>query len=219
MGGINNVAGLIKVLLVDDHAVVRAGYRMLLENSADIEIVAEADSGEFAYKRFVEVHPDVVIMDLSLPGIGGIEAIRRIIARDPNARILVFSMHEDTVFVEQALQAGARGYITKSSAPEVLVEAVNQIASGNIHLDAGIAQRIAFQRVRGKGTPFTELSTREFEIACLLAEGLTTSEIADRLSLSYKTVANYGTQIKSKLGVSSAAELARLAIRYGVVRA
>ncbi|MCI0400683.1 MAG: response regulator transcription factor [Gammaproteobacteria bacterium] len=213
------MAGLIKVLLVDDHAVVRAGYRMLLENSADIEIVAEADSGEFAYKRFVEVHPDVVIMDLSLPGIGGIEAIRRIIARDPNARILVFSMHEDTVFVEQALQAGARGYITKSSAPEVLVEAVNQIASGNIHLDAGIAQRIAFQRVRGKGTPFTELSTREFEIACLLAEGLTTSEIADRLSLSYKTVANYGTQIKSKLGVSSAAELARLAIRYGVVRA
>ncbi len=167
---------------MDDHAVVRVGYRMLLEDSADIEIVAEADSGELACKRFVEAKPDVVIMDLSLPGIGGIEAIRRIIARDPSARILVFSMHEDTVFVEQALQAGARGYITKSSAPEVLVEAVKQIASGNIHLDAGIAQRLAFQKSRGKGTPFTDLSTREFEIFCLLAEGLSTSEIADRLS-------------------------------------
>ncbi|MEE8513902.1 MAG: response regulator transcription factor [Gammaproteobacteria bacterium] len=215
----NGAVDHIKVLLVDDHAVVRVGYRMLLEDSADIEIVAEADSGELACKRFVEVKPDVVVMDLSLPGIGGIEAIRRIIARDPSARILVFSMHEDTVFVEQALQAGARGYITKSSAPEVLVEAVKQIASGNIHLDAGIAQRLAFQKSRGKGTPFTDLSTREFEIFCLLAEGLATSEIADRISLSYKTVANYGTQIKSKLNVTSAAELVRLAIRYGIVKA
>ncbi len=215
----NGAVDHIKVLLVDDHAVVRVGYRMLLEDSADIEIVAEADSGELACKRFVEAKPDVVIMDLSLPGIGGIEAIRRIIARDPSARILVFSMHEDTVFVEQALQAGARGYITKSSAPEVLVEAVKQIASGNIHLDAAIAQRLAFQKSRGKGTPFTDLSTREFEIFCLLAEGLATSEIADRISLSYKTVANYGTQIKSKLNVTSAAELVRLAIRYGIVKA
>ena len=123
------------------------------------------------------------------------------------------------VSAQQALQAGARGYITKSSAPEVLVEAVKQIASGNIHLDAGIAQRLAFQKSRGKGTPFTDLSTREFEIFCLLAEGLATSEIADRISLSYKTVANYGTQIKSKLNVTSAAELVRLAIRYGIIKA
>ena len=210
--------GRIRVLLVDDHAVVRAGYRVLLQSSPDIEIVGEAESGEQACRLFAELQPDVVIMDLSLPGIGGLEAIRRIVSRDPGAKILVFSMHEDTVFVEQALQAGARGYITKSSAPEVLVEAVKRIAAGSIHLDAEIAQRLAFQKTRGKSTPFVGLSTREFEIFCLLAEGLNVTDIAKRLSLSYKTVANYSTQIKAKLQVGSIAELARLAIRHGVVK-
>ncbi len=209
--------GKIRILLVDDHAVVRAGYRMLLHNAAGIDIVAEADSGETACRAFAAVAPDVVVMDLSLPGMGGLEAIRRIRIRDPGARILVFSMHEDPVFVEQALAAGARGYITKSSAPQVLVEAVQQIAAGGVHLDPDIAQRLAFQRNRGQGTPLAELSTREFEIFCLLAEGLSANEIARRLSLSYKTVANYSTQIKSKLEVGTVAELARLAIRHGIV--
>lgn len=207
----------IRVLLVDDHAVVRAGYRMLLKNSEDIEVVAEADSGERACKAFAELRPDVVVMDLSMPGIGGLEAIRRIIARDVNAKILVFSMHEDTVFVEQALQAGAQGYLTKSSAPEILVEAIKELASGKQHIDSEIAKRLAVQKSRGKDSPFSGLSTREFEIFCLLAEGLNTSEIAKRLSLSYKTVANYSTQIKSKLKVSTIAELARLAIRHNIV--
>ena len=207
----------IRVLLVDDHAVVRAGYRMLLKNSEDIEVVAEADSGERACKAFAELRPDVVVMDLSMPGIGGLEAIRRIIARDMNAKILVFSMHEDTVFVEQALQAGAQGYLTKSSAPEILVEAIKELACGKQHIDSEIAKRLAVQKSRGKDSPFSGLSTREFEIFCLLAEGLNTSEIAKRLSLSYKTVANYSTQIKSKLNVSTIAELARLAIRHNIV--
>ena len=207
----------IRVLLVDDHAVVRAGYRMLLKNSEDIEVVAEADSGERACKAFADLKPDVVVMDLSMPGIGGLEAIRRIIARDANAKILVFSMHEDTVFVEQALQAGAQGYLTKSSAPEILVEAIKELAAGKSHIDSDIVQRLAIQKSRGKDSPFSGLSTREFEIFCLLAEGLNTSEIAKRLSLSYKTVANYSTQIKSKLNVSTVAELARLAIRHNIV--
>ena len=207
----------IRVLLVDDHAVVRAGYRMLLKNSEEIEVVAEADSGERACKAFAELRPDVVVMDLSMPGIGGLEAIRRIIARDMNAKILVFSMHEDTVFVEQALQAGAQGYLTKSSAPEILVEAIKELACGKQHIDSEIAKRLAVQKSRGKDSPFSGLSTREFEIFCLLAEGLNTSEIAKRLSLSYKTVANYSTQIKSKLNVSTIAELARLAIRHNIV--
>ena len=207
----------IRVLLVDDHAVVRAGYRMLLKNSEDIEVVAEADSGERACKAFADLQPDVVVMDLTMPGIGGLEAIRRIIAREANAKILVFSMHEDTVFVEQALQAGARGYLTKSSAPEILVEAIKELAAGKSHIDSEIVQRLAVQKSRGKDSPFSGLSTREFEIFCLLAEGLNTSEIAKRLSLSYKTVANYSTQIKSKLNVSTIAELARLAIRHNIV--
>ena len=209
----------IRVLLADDHAVVRAGYRVLLQHTDDIEVVAEADSGERACRAFADLQPDVVVMDLSMPGIGGLQAMRRMVARDPNARILVFSMHEDTVFVEQALQAGAQGYITKSSAPEILVEAIRELASGKSHIDTEIVQRLAFQKARGKDSPFSNLSTREFEIFCLLAEGLNTSEIAKRLSLSYKTIANYSTQIKSKLHVSTVAEIARLAIRHNIINA
>ena len=209
----------IRVLLVDDHAVVRVGYQMLLKNSDDIEVVGEADSGERACKAFIELQPDVVVMDLSMPGIGGLEAIRRITARDANARILVFSMHEATVFVEHALQAGARGYLSKSSAPDVLVEAIKELASGKSHIGPDIVQKLALQKARGKDSPFSNLSTREFEIFCLLAEGLNTSEIAKRLSLSYKTVANYSTQIKSKLEVATVAEIARLAIRNNIINA
>ncbi len=214
----NTPSTKIRILLVDDHAVVRAGYRTLLEDVPGLEIIAEADTGDSAVKLFVERTPDIVIMDLSLPGIGGLEAIRRIIQRKHDARILVFSMHEDTVFVEQALQAGARGYITKTSAPTVLVEAVRQVAAGGMYLDPDVAQRLAFQKTRGASSPMAGLSTREFEIFCLLAEGETVNDIARRLSLSAKTVANYATQIKSKLDVSSVAEIARLAIRHGFVK-
>ncbi len=213
------MSGKIRVLLVDDHAVVRAGYRSLLESAGDLLVTGEAENGEQACRIYQEQGADVVVMDLSLPGIGGLEAIRRIIARDPMARILVFSMHEDTVFVEQALQAGVRGYLPKSSAPEVLVEAVRQIAAGELHIDGDIAQRLAFQKTRGRSSPFAGLSTREFEIFCLLAEGRNINEIAERLSLSYKTVANYSTQVKNKLGASTVADLARLAIRHGLLEA
>ena len=209
----------ISVLLVDDHAVVRTGFKTLLENQGDIDVIAEAESGESACRQYIDHDPDVVIMDLSLPGIGGLEAIRRIVSRQSDAKILVFSMHEDTAFVEQALQAGARGYIGKSSAPGVLVEAVRQIANGNIYIDPDIAQRLAFQKTKGGDSPFEALSTREFEIFCLLAEGLSVNDVAGRLSLSYKTVANYATQIKSKLEVGTPAELARLTIRHGIVSA
>ena len=209
----------IRVLLADDHAVVRAGYRVLLQHTDDIEVVAEADSGEKACRAFADLQPDVVVIDLSMPGIGGLQAMRRMVARDPNARILVFSMHEDTAFVEQALQAGAQGYITKSSAPEILVEAIRELAAGKSHIDTEIVQRLAFQKARGKDSPFSNLSTREFEIFCLLAEGLNTSDIAKRLSLSYKTIANYSTQIKNKLHVSTVAELARMAIRHNIINA
>jgi len=209
----------VRVLLVDDHAVVRAGYRMLLNVAPEIEVVAEADSGELACRLFAEQAPDVVVMDLTLPGIGGLEAIRRIVQREPKAKVLVFSMHEDTLFVEQALAAGARGYVTKSSPPHVLVAAVKEVAAGGRPLAGDIEQRLAFARVRGGDSPLKELSTREFAIFCLLAEGLASAEIAKRLSLSHKTVANYGTQLKSKLKVGTVAELARLAIRHGVIDA
>jgi two-component system, NarL family, invasion response regulator UvrY len=209
---------MIKVILADDHAVVRAGYRLLLQNSDEIEIVAEVETGEQACRAFVESTPDVVVMDLSMPGMGGLEAIRRITIRDASAKILVFSMHENTVFVEQALNAGAKGYITKNSAPDVLVNAIKEIAAGGIFIDSDIAQHLAFQKARDNDKPFSGLSTREFEIFCLLAEGSNTSQIAKRLSLSYKTVANYTTQIKNKLDVKTVAELARLALSHNIVQ-
>ncbi|MGH8578903.1 MAG: response regulator [Gammaproteobacteria bacterium] len=207
----------IRVQLVDDHAVVRAGYRTLLDGAHDIIVVAEAESGEAACRAYTECRPHVVIMDWSLPGVSGLEAMRRILARDVSAQVLIFSMHQDTPFVEQALQAGARGYITKRSAPEVLVEAVRQVAAGKTYLEHEIAHRLAILRLQGRSTPLEVLTAREFEIFCLLGQGLDVNQIAKRLSLSYKTIANYNTQIKSKLEVNTVAELTRLAIRHGVV--
>ena len=209
----------IRILLVDDHAVVRAGYQMLLEQSDKLEIVAEASSGEQASKLFTDENPDIVVMDLSLPGISGLEAIRRIIRKDPNAKVLVFTMHEDTVFVDQALRAGARGYLSKSSAPKTLIKAIEEIARGGVYIDDRLVQHLAFQKARDEIGPFSSLSTREFEIFCLLAEGLNINEIAARLSIGYKTVANYSSQIKNKLQVNTTAELARLAIRHNILQA
>ena len=209
----------IRIMLVDDHAVVRAGYQMLLKNSPEIEVIAEASTGEEACRIYTEQNPDVVVMDLSLPGIGGIEAIKRIYSRDNKSRILVFSMHEEVIFVEQALQAGARGYITKSTDPQLLVEAIKRLAIGEKYIDTELAQRLAYEKSRGQDSPLSDLSTREFEIFCMLAKGLNTSEIAKRLSLSYKTVANYSTQIKNKLDATTVADIARLAIRYNIIQA
>lgn len=213
------MAGKIRILLVDDHAVVRAGYRLLLKQSERIEIIAEAETGEQACKLFTELNPDLALMDISLPGMGGLEAIRRILRRDADAKVLVFSMYEDPVFVDQAVRAGARGYLTKNSAPELLLTAIEEIAAGGMYLDRDIAQRLAFQKARDETGPFSGLSTREFEIFCLLAEGLNAAEIAQRLSIGYKTAANYSAQIKNKLQVRTAAELVRLAIRHNIVQA
>lgn len=213
------MAGKIRILLVDDHAVVRAGYRLLLRQSERIEIIAEAETGEQACKLFTELNPDLALMDISLPGMGGLEAIRRITRRDADAKVLVFSMYEDPVFVDQAVRAGARGYLTKNSAPELLLTAIEAIAAGGTYLDRDIAQRLAFQKARDESGPFSGLSTREFEIFCLLAEGLNAAEIAQRLSIGYKTAANYSAQIKNKLQVRTAAELVRLAIRHNIVQA
>lgn len=213
------MSDVIKVMLVDDHAVVRAGYQMLLKNSPDLEVIAEAASGEEAYRLHGTHQPDVIVMDLSLPGISGLETIKRINSRDSKTKILVFSMHEETIFVEQALQAGASGYITKSSDPQLLVEAIKKLSDGEKYIDPELAQQLAIEKSRGQDTPLSDFSAREFEIFCMLAEGLNTSEIAKKLSLSYKTVANYSTQIKTKLDVATVADIARIAIRYNIIQA
>ncbi|AAU92937.1 MULTISPECIES: response regulator [Methylococcus] len=210
----------ITVMLVDDHAVVRAGYRLLLSGTPNIEVVGEAERGEEACQLYADTRPDVIVMDLSLPGIGGLASIRRIRSRDTSARILVFSIHDELIYVVRALEAGARGYITKSCAPEILVEAVARIASGESFLEPEIAQRLAMQTLGGAEatTALNTLSAREFDVFLLLAKGYTTREVAEELRLGYKTVANYSTLIKSKLGVNTTAEMARLAYQNGIFK-
>ncbi len=211
-------AETIKVFLVDDHAVVRAGYRMLLDNAPDLEVIAELESGEEANRRVMELQPDVIIMDLSMPGIGGLEAVRRIRSKSSKFRILIFTMHDNVAFVENALNAGASGYITKNSAANVLVDAVRKVARGEKYIEPALEAQLTVRESLGTGSPFSTLSKREFQIFSMFAEGQNASEISERLSLSIKTVANHQTQIKEKLGISSTAELVRLAISNGIVK-
>lgn len=209
----------IKVILVDDHAVVRAGFRMLLSAEADIDVIAEAERGEAACQLYLEQQPDVLVLDLSMPGIGGLETIRRICNRDSNAKVLVFSVHDEMVYVDRAMKAGAKGYITKNSAPEILVTAIQKIASGEIYIEQGLMKTMSLENSEADYQTIVDtLSPREFDVFLLLAKGLTAHKIADELCLGYKTVANYGTQIRSKLKVSSVAELAHIAMILGVMK-
>lgn len=208
----------VRIILVDDHAVVRAGYRLLLENDPDIEVVAELESGEEANSLYMQLRPDVVVIDLSMPGMGGLEAIRRIKAKDEKARILVFTMYDSIAFVEHALEAGASGYITKNSAPHILVKAVRKIAAGERYIEPQLEQSLTLQQTLGRESPFSGLSKREFQIFCLVAEGVGVNDIAEDLSISPKTVANYQTQIKEKMNLGSTSDLVRLAIRHGIIK-
>lgn len=206
-----------RVMLVDDHAVVRSGLRRMLEQRHQMEVVAEADSGEQAYQLYGECLPDVAVMDLSMPGMGGLEAVRRIITRYPDAVVLVFSMHENPAFASQALKAGARGYVAKAGAADELVIAVQEVARGRTYISPVVAQKIAVQSLEGQRNPLGTLSSREFEVFRLFAEGRTHEEIGERLKISQKTVSNYYTLIKQKLGVSTPVELLRIAMRHGVI--
>jgi DNA-binding NarL/FixJ family response regulator len=206
---------MIRILLIDDHAVVRAGYHRFLERSADVSVIAEAADAEEGYAQFRRHEPDISILDISLPGAGGLTLIGRIVAHQALARVLVFSMHEDAVFAARALQAGARGYVTKSSAPETLVDAVHHVYAGRSFLSPDIAQRLALGS--GDADPLAVLSAKEFEVFRLIAEGRSLAAIAAALSLSQKTIANYQTLIKEKLGASTIAALVHVALRHGVI--
>ncbi len=209
----------IKVILVDDHAVVRAGFRMLLAASESIEVIAEAERGEHALQLAQEHAADVIVMDLSMPGLGGLETIRRICQRDELAKILVFSVHDEMVYIDRAMAAGAKGYISKNSAPAMLPQAIEKVARGELFIEAGLVKdRLGRAEVTEYKTIINAFTAREFDVFCLLAKGLTVHKVADELCLGHKTVANYGTQIRAKLNVSTLAELAHIAVMLGLLQ-
>ncbi len=204
----------IKVLLVDDHAVVRAGYKRYLELDTQIAVVGEAENGEQAYALLSELTADVIVMDLSMPGRGGLESIRHILQRYPEQRILVFTMHENAALAAQALRVGAKGYLTKSVSPDLIVNAIHQIMQGGQPIDADLAAAIKQSEL--ESAPHLQLAPREFEIFRLLANGQSVDEIGQRLHIGVKTVSNYQTTIRQKLGVTTAIELHQYARQHGL---
>jgi two-component system invasion response regulator UvrY len=210
-------AGMISVMLVDDHVLVRKGFCLLLQDAPDISVVAEADSGEEACRLFPEHLPAVTVMDITMPGIGGIEAMRRILGKHPGARILTLSAHEDTIHARRALSAGAAGYLSKRSAPEALVSSIRQVAEGKKVIDPAIAQELALSQLSPRQNPVDVLSDREFEVFLHLARGKSVAAIADMLHLSASTVGTHLYNIKQKLGAANAAELAMIAVRSGLI--
>ncbi len=204
-------------MLVDDHALVRMGFRMLLTNAA-VEVVAEHDSGEQACADYARVKPDVVVMDLSMPGMGGLEAVRRLVAQDPEVRILALSAHEDTAHPQRVLRAGAIGYLTKRSAPDTLIAAVRAVAAHEPYVDAQTAKALAMAQVKGESSPAERLSEREFSVFVQLARGLSVAQIADNLKLSPSTVGTHLYHVKQKLGAGNQSELTLIALQWGLLQ-
>lgn len=212
----NNVNKPVSILLVDDHSVVREGYRRLLERQGRIEVVAEAGDGEQAYTLFRTLKPDIIIMDITLPGASGIEVMRRMLRQSPSTKVLIFSMHEDVIFVRRALQSGAMGFVTKASAPGELIEAVLRIAAGRKFVSPILAQNIVLLESSAEAGPAEGLSEREFEVLQGIAQGRSIRTIAQMMGLTPKTVANHQTAIKQKLGVQSNFQLLKAAERLGL---
>jgi two-component system, NarL family, invasion response regulator UvrY len=205
----------MKILIVEDHPIVRSGLRRLL--AADAEEIQEAASGHEAVARFRAWHPTLVIIDLNLPGISGLEVISRLKVVDPDARILVLSMHDDPMHVTRALQAGAAGYVTKNARPDEIVDAVRRIARGRTYLEHAVAEELAFLSVQQATPPLMELSARELEVLRLLSEGRTLPQIAATIGISQKTAANSCSRIKAKLGALTTADLIRIALRSNLI--
>jgi two-component system, NarL family, invasion response regulator UvrY len=211
-----NEAERVTVLLVDDHAVVREGYRRLLERQGDIVVIGEAANAAEAHTLFCQLAPQIVVMDITLPGVSGIEAMRRMLDHEPATRVLIFSMHEDVIFAKRALQAGAFGYVTKASAPSVLVEAVHTVAGGTKYISAAMAQAVALGAFSSEEAVSHDLSAREFEVLRLLVQGHSINDIAQSMGINPKTVSNHQTAIRQKLGVDTPVQLLRMAQKLGL---
>lgn len=207
----------VRLLLVDDHAVVREGFHRLLMHEATFEVVAEAASGQQALALLVQARPDVLVMDVSLRDMSGIEATRQALALDPRVRVIMFSMHEDGIFASRSLNAGASGYVTKASGATELVRAIREVAAGRTYLSHDIAQKLALGNAHSATGQPLELSARELDLVKLLAEGRSVKEIAHMLGVSVKTIANQQTMLRQKLGASTPIKLLEAARSLGLV--
>ena len=209
---------MIKVMLVDDHDLVRTGIKRLLEDHPDINIVGEATSGEQALELVTEKDPDVVLLDINMPGIGGLEATRKLLQRKPKLKIIMLTMHEDDMFAQRLLKAGAMGYLTKGAKVDEILQALQAVMANQRYLCPSIAQQIALsQMAEEESSPFDSLSERELQVLLMMMDGQSISVISEKLCLSPKTVSTYRTRLYAKLGVQNDIELARLALQFGVV--
>ncbi|MDE2196475.1 MAG: UvrY/SirA/GacA family response regulator transcription factor [Gammaproteobacteria bacterium] len=209
---------MIRVLLVDDHKLMRTGMRLILEDTPDVRIAGEAGSGEEAIEQSAVLKPDVVLMDLSMPGIGGLEATRKLLSRDPSLKVVIVSVHTTEPYPLRLLEAGAHGYLTKDCAADEIVTAIRRVNAGDRYITAAIAQQLALSAVAGNtASPFAQLSQRETQVMLMITGGQSLQTISDKLHLSPKTVSTYRGRLFQKLGVSNDVELTRLALRYGLI--
>jgi two-component system, NarL family, invasion response regulator UvrY len=208
----------IRLILADDHTIVRRGFRMLLEEEPAFTIVAEADSGESLYQLLSTTSADIVVLDLMMPGMGGMEALNRVSARYPDVKVLVLSAYDDLSHARRALQAGAKGYLTKRSAAETLVLALTEIAAGRPYIEPELAQRLASVHTAGAADVVSTLSPREFEVFLKLAHGTTVNAIAIQLNLSPRTVGTHLYNVKQKLGAETSADLTLIALNHGLLK-
>lgn len=209
---------MISVLLTDDHALVRSGIRRLLEDSGQVNIVGEADCGEQSLIMTQSLNPDVILMDVNMPGIGGVEACRRILQRDPKQKIIVLTVHSEQTFPKRMLEIGAKGYLTKECAVDEMIEAIKQVNNGKSYIATSIAQQLALSLLPGNGeNPIDRLSRREFQVMLMISNGLSNIEMSDKLCLSPKTISTYRLRLLEKLDAHNEVDLIKIAVEQGMV--
>ena len=209
---------MINVLLTDDHELVRTGIRRLLEDTGQVQIVGEADCGEDSLKLAQSVKPDVILMDVNMPGIGGVETCRRILQRNPKQKIIVLTVHNERTFPKRLLEIGAKGYLTKECGVDEMVKAIKQVNSGGSYIASSIAQQLALSLLPGNdANPIDKLSRREFQVMLMISQGLSNVEISDQLCLSPKTISTYRLRLLEKLGAHNEVDLIKIAVEQGMV--
>ncbi len=209
---------MIKVLLTDDHELVRTGIRRLLEDSRQVQIVGEAECGEDSLQLAQSLKPDVILMDVNMPGIGGVETCRRILQRNPKQKIIILTVHNEQTFPKRLLEIGAKGYLTKDCGVDEMIKAIKQVNSGGSYIATSIAQQLALSLLPGNDlNPIDKLSRREFQVMLMISQGLANIEISDKLCLSPKTISTYRLRLLEKLDAQNEVDLIKIAVEQGMV--